>query len=57
MIMELTYLLLNKVNIADWSPAQLEYLNELSQAEIDILHKNVEHASYNSVMPLSSSWR
>ncbi|MER2006132.1 MAG: hypothetical protein ABS939_01665 [Psychrobacillus sp.] len=57
MIMELTYLLLNKVNIADWSPAQLEYLNELSQAEIDILHKNVEQASYNSVMPLSSSWR
>lgn len=57
MIMELTYLLLNKVNIADWSPAQLKFLNELSQAEINILLNNVEKASYNSIMPLSNSWR
>jgi hypothetical protein len=57
MIMELTYLLLNKVNIADWSPAQLEFINELSPAEIDILINNIEHASCNSIMPLSSSWR
>lgn len=57
MIMELTYLLLNKINIADWSSAQLEFFNKFSQSELEIILKNAKYLEGNSIIQASSSWK